>query len=510
MSRYSDGNGQLADEAPTPFALEALRSYEQTNEAAPQEVRSPFEDIPHELGGESSAGEAFEYQPTSELWSQNSEQPAVSEELTAEAEVRREQPRGRKPWARPTTSPFSRLRARRERSNELEASEVFEGETSSSPLMAPIEAALSAGSWMAAVGLALLGGLRDRTKLTNMIFYARHKELKGRKIRKSEKKLAAEWMAIYNKLVVPQLGPVSGASVSPSAVPVQDKPIDKLAQDIVQSEWAILTSWSGALTQFQVVMTSASDAEGVPDFVGKILEHLGKMVIDKIADQSKVVSFAKDMLDTLGAEYERARQARDSATLRDFIVKMVGTITDLQTNLMRSKADFEQLVEQTYNAASGSDRDEYRKALEDHLNALDANWKTLPQIFQLIAEQWIRSTKTNAEGLDRPAFVIIRLEPDWTVRDAEILAPGGQKLAEQLLKNGPDAGIKPAEWAVPRRILFFKNKGDDWPHGWIKLDSNGEWTQDGNLAENSEDGAPIHRRMQREPLPPVKKVTGSK
>ena len=68
-----------------------------------------------------------------------------------------------------------------------------------------IEDALNAGQWLVALGLALLAGRRDESVLTDMLFYARHRELAGRRIAPGETHLAAEWRAIRDQLVRPAL-----------------------------------------------------------------------------------------------------------------------------------------------------------------------------------------------------------------------------------------------------------------------------------------------------------------
>ena len=61
------------------------------------------------------------------------------------------------------------------------------------------------GMAVIAVRLAIARGIRDENKLTNLIFFARHPELKGRKIRRGERELAREWLAIRDRLVRPAL-----------------------------------------------------------------------------------------------------------------------------------------------------------------------------------------------------------------------------------------------------------------------------------------------------------------
>jgi len=68
--------------------------------------------------------------------------------------------------------------------------------------------AVRAGWLTLEVALAILAGERDVNKLTNMIFFARHPDLKGRKLVTTEpnfKQLSQEWLDIRDRLVRPAL-----------------------------------------------------------------------------------------------------------------------------------------------------------------------------------------------------------------------------------------------------------------------------------------------------------------
>jgi hypothetical protein len=89
-----------------------------------------------------------------------------------------------------------------------------------SSLLERVQTALRGGLWSLAVGLAIAAGNRDIDQLTNMIFFARHPELKGRRIRRGERALEDEWKAIASGIVRPALDAVlrgSPAAPSPSA-----------------------------------------------------------------------------------------------------------------------------------------------------------------------------------------------------------------------------------------------------------------------------------------------------
>jgi hypothetical protein len=90
-------------------------------------------------------------------------------------------------------------------------------------LLDRIQSALRGGLWSLAVGLAIASGNRDANALTNMIFFARHPELKGRQIRRGERALADEWSGILNGIVQPALDALlRGAPAAPSpSVPAE-------------------------------------------------------------------------------------------------------------------------------------------------------------------------------------------------------------------------------------------------------------------------------------------------
>src|SRR5262245_402136 len=79
---------------------------------------------------------------------------------------------------------------------------------SNGPLFQRIQNALASGQWYVALGLAVMSGNRDANGLTNMLFFARHPELKGRKLLPTEpnfKQLSREWSDIRDRLARPFL-----------------------------------------------------------------------------------------------------------------------------------------------------------------------------------------------------------------------------------------------------------------------------------------------------------------
>jgi hypothetical protein len=73
---------------------------------------------------------------------------------------------------------------------------------------------VSAGQAALAVTLAYQRGVHDINKLTNLVFFARHKELGGRAIRPDERDLVKQWLAIRDSIVKPTVAALARKSVA--------------------------------------------------------------------------------------------------------------------------------------------------------------------------------------------------------------------------------------------------------------------------------------------------------
>ncbi|MFJ9782905.1 hypothetical protein ACIRSS_25215 [Amycolatopsis sp. NPDC101161] len=83
--------------------------------------------------------------------------------------------------------------------------------------------ALKSGNAALAVQLLVSGGKRDENWLTDVVFHARHPELRGRAIRRGERALTQEWTAVRTSIVRPALqAPVVVAA--PPAAPARQVP----------------------------------------------------------------------------------------------------------------------------------------------------------------------------------------------------------------------------------------------------------------------------------------------
>ena len=76
--------------------------------------------------------------------------------------------------------------------------------------------AMAKGGWATAIAIAVGTGQRDLNKLTNMVFWFRHPQLIGQKLRSDQVDLAREWVQIRDTIVRPAL---AGRTPSPAPAP---------------------------------------------------------------------------------------------------------------------------------------------------------------------------------------------------------------------------------------------------------------------------------------------------
>jgi hypothetical protein len=75
--------------------------------------------------------------------------------------------------------------------------------------------AMAKGVWGTAIAIAVGAGLRDVNQLTNMVFWFKHPQLIGQKIRADRRDLAREWLQIRDQVVKPALA--GGVPTGPAA-----------------------------------------------------------------------------------------------------------------------------------------------------------------------------------------------------------------------------------------------------------------------------------------------------
>jgi hypothetical protein len=103
--------------------------------------------------------------------------------------------------------------------------------------------ALQRGQEYLAIRMAIAGGRRDANTLTNMVFFARHAERRGKKLVKGEpgyQRLAGEWLDIRDRLVKPALqalpstgAPSGDAPARPGSAPAIGGPREPAGYRVV-------------------------------------------------------------------------------------------------------------------------------------------------------------------------------------------------------------------------------------------------------------------------------------
>lgn len=73
--------------------------------------------------------------------------------------------------------------------------------------------AVRVGQESVALATAIARGITDENRLANLVFFARHPEMGGRRLRRDERGLVQEWIAIRDRLVRPV-----GQGMSPQAI----------------------------------------------------------------------------------------------------------------------------------------------------------------------------------------------------------------------------------------------------------------------------------------------------
>jgi hypothetical protein len=294
-------------------------------------------------------------------------------------------------------------------------------------------------------------------------------------------------------------------------VDVSEKDDDLLARTIISQERAILNQWNAALDIFNEVLKSESDAASKPDFQKATIKFFTDKVMGKIAEKGKAGT-PFELLGKLEEEYKRAQAAGDSARIRDFYVTHKAAVADLDKKLALIADDFEARATKAHRAAESGNQqalDDYglmRMQLVELFQDTEARLRETgtSQLYTLLSEQWINASDVYAGmGISVDAKVIIRIWDDLTIRDAYVQGTGGQKIAEQLMKNSP-GGVDVYGLKVKREIKVFKKGGNGWPVAIVMLDENGRSENRGSFAEGD---FPRYARQieQAGGLPPITK-----
>ena len=147
-----------------------------------------------------------------------------------------------------------------------------------------------------------------------------------------------------------------------------------------------------------------------------------------------------------------------------------------------------------------------RLVLMETLDALKATLSesSSEKLLRVLTETWIRQGTTGTSaGQPIAAVIIIRLRPDYSVKNAHFQASGGQKLAEELLKDSP-SGVDVYGLKARKRILHYDEH--DVPQATLELDAgNRDITPP---ALQNPKYAELKKHVLGKGLPPTTKLTG--
>ena len=329
------------------------------------------------------------------------------------------------------------------------------------------------------------------------------------------------------KTAAPDLaGPLPVAVDAP--MPSVEMKDEDIAAGIMDKQVAILAGWKTALQVFDKTMTSSADAEATPDFQKVVVGYFADKLMGAIVKHAPGASELDALVKALDGEFQRASTAGASATLRDFVVQHAKALGKLEQATWAQRQGFISAVRARREAieapvpvvpertgkkggvvVSSKEADAYgmmRMALLDTIDQVEKvlSGSSPEALFKVLSEEWIRHATVRGGMSTRfQAVVVIRLNPDYSILDAHIQGSGGQKLAEQLLKDSP-GGVDVFRLVAPRRILLMADNG--WPSVILSLDANNRDISTGSYAEG--DTGSLRKYVMGKGLPLTTKLAG--
>lgn len=242
-----------------------------------------------------------------------------------------------------------------------------------------------------------------------------------------------------------------------------------LGNGIFDFEIGVLDMWERAAGKFHATMLASADAEGEADFAGTIVDHFKEKALGQLVDETvKLIPYGseiKEVVDKVLGEAERASKASGSAAIRRFYLQHIDLVGDTLQQLRSMKPSFMAAIENTAkNASTSTEAHEHYVWMHGYLRYLflDAqmrhNANNEDSFFRLMTESWLQGGVYTPDRFDPGSYVVIRIELDFRVRNAELRGPSAQKLAEQLVLNQP-GGVDVFSLNLPRRIVQYDGDG---------------------------------------------------
>ena len=136
---------------------------------------------------------------------------------------------------------------------------------------------------------------------------------------------------------------------------------------------------------------------------------------------------------------------------------------------------------------------------------------TTDQLFRMLSEEWIRTAEhRDVFGNESAAYMEIFVNHDFTIKQVHIRASGGQKIAEELIKDAAQvgqSGVDVFHLAVPK-IVTIKMVEGDYPV-WLNLDPmNRDLTSHKAYPQKDSDAAAAYQALMTHGLPLTKEIDG--
>lgn len=256
---------------------------------------------------------------------------------------------------------------------------------------------------------------------------------------------------------------------SPAAADAREE--DELANGYVAYELGIIRQWQYALSAFDSVMHSETQKSANPDFAKAVLNVFEEKILGALA----TAAHAELVIGSLKAvveEADRAKAASVSVALRDFYVRHLADLSEVDSRLTIAQEKMPGEVKATAARLRESGEADQYLAFRTALIALhdDAQARhqraTLDQLFDLLSVEWMNQAVSDPKF---DAAIMIRVwERDLSVIDFTVEGPDGDKLQEHL--GAQRGGIDLWTLKVPRAIAYYESS-NDFP-GWVRLDKN--------------------------------------
>lgn len=246
-------------------------------------------------------------------------------------------------------------------------------------------------------------------------------------------------------------------------------PVATIARHVLAQSQAAFIHMEGALDIFDKVLASPSKNEAKQRSAGyfavaEVHKMMRSMLINpllgavpKVGGHLKGILGAAFNVDAkIAADKKRAANATVSNAVKDFVVKQISELKTSKAKLTSGGELYVNgLVRHHDGLATDAARSVFRAAL--FYKATSARNKlagplSIGALFTKMASEWIRGTTLGSSGT--PSKLVIAVDDDWKLINAHILAPRGDRIAEELMRSHKN-NVNLRQLAVPMQLKWF-------------------------------------------------------